>query len=133
MAVGSVGWVGEGNTVAAAPAELISVDPVAGGPMASQDTFPSVSGDGNIVVFTATSFPAEVRVDQVFVRNRATGVTTPVPATDPPTSRTMGGVVSRDGCHVVFWGLFFFDFPAGEWDIFSWNRCANTPPVEIGF
>jgi len=45
----------------------------------------------------------------------------------------MGGVVSRDGCHVVFWGLFFFDFPAGEWDIFSWNRCANTPPVEIGF
>jgi len=133
LAVGSVGWVGEGNSVAAAPAELISVDPVAGGPMASQDTFPSVSGDGNIVVFTATSFPAEVRVDQVFVRNRATGVTTPVPATDPPTSRTMGGVVSRDGCHVVFWGLFFFDFPAGEWDIFSWNRCANTPPVEIGF
>ncbi|MGZ4699607.1 MAG: hypothetical protein ACXV98_00230, partial [Ilumatobacteraceae bacterium] len=48
LAVASVGWIGDGRSVAAAgPAELISVDPATGAAIASGAGAPSTSGDGN--------------------------------------------------------------------------------------
>ena len=131
LAVSSVGWVGEGNSVAADPAELISAVSGTQRQLPSDDYGPSVSGDGNVVVFNSFDFNDGTLFEDVYVRNRANGTTTHVPVTIPPSSRTSDGVVSRDGCHVVFWGLYYFDFPAGEWILFSWDRCANTAPVNI--
>ncbi|MDP9463950.1 MAG: hypothetical protein M3P52_04945, partial [Actinomycetota bacterium] len=127
--------------MAAAPAELISVNPATGGPLGSLDYLPSVSGDGNIVAFTA--FPANlaniafVITDRVVIRNRAAGTTTAVPLPFN-VSTTTGGVLSRDGCHVAFWAFFdslffppFFVLPA-QWEIFSWDRCtAGSSPFQI--
>ena len=32
----------------------------------------------------------------------------------------------------MFFGRFYFDFAAGKWNIYSWNRCvANSAAVEI--
>jgi Abnormal spindle-like microcephaly-assoc'd, ASPM-SPD-2-Hydin/WD40-like Beta Propeller Repeat len=130
LAIVSVGWIGEGRSSAAAPAELISFAP-GGSPLVSYDYGPSISGDGNIVVFSSDDFIGNVLQEDVYVRDRVAGTTTHVPATDPPSTRTSGGVLSKDGCHVAFWGLYYFDFPAGEWNIHFWNRCAGTPPVQI--
>ncbi len=132
----SVVWLGEGNSAAAAPAELISVAPGGSGPLSSFDYDPSVSGDGNIVVFNSNDFVASTFFEDVYVRNRATGTTTHVPQPallfGVPLARTSGGVVSKDGCQVVFWGLYYFDFPAGEWNIYKWNRCSpGSISVEI--
>jgi hypothetical protein len=69
MVVASVGWIGEGESAAAGPAELISVDPNTGGALASSDSDPSVSGDGNIVVFTRFDFVASVFTEDVWVRD----------------------------------------------------------------
>ncbi|MEP7111680.1 MAG: choice-of-anchor D domain-containing protein [Ilumatobacteraceae bacterium] len=132
----TVGWIGEGNSSAAAPAQLISVDPVAGGAMASQDSQPSASGDGNIVAFTATGTATTPHTgDWVYVRNRAAGTTTEV--TQPfLVGITTGGVLSRDGCHVAYWGynpainLGFFSI-AARWAIYTWNPCAGTAPVQV--
>ena len=139
LVAAAVGWVGEGDSVAAAPAELISVSPTGGGALLSDDNAPSVSSDGNIVAFTATPPFSTVSTGnvQVAVRDRAGGTTTVVPAAFL-VDRTTGGVVSRDGCHVVFWGFFtgfslppFFFFPA-QWDIYTWNRClAGSAPVQV--
>jgi hypothetical protein len=141
LAAASVGWIGQGDTSAAAPAELISVDPTLGGPLSSQDNLASVSGDGNVVAFTANApVGSEFVSDWVYVRNRAAGVTTPVPAPFNVTAAN-GAVLSRDGCHVAFWGFypqyifnlppFFFVIPA-QWDIYSWNRCvADSAPTVI--
>ena len=139
MVVASIGWIGEGRSAAAGPAELISVDPNTGGPLASSNSGPSVSGDGNIVVFSSSIFinqPNLLFQEDVWVRNRATGTTTHVPQPELQFSQTLsgsdGGVVSRDGCHVVFWGKYFFDFPAGEWNIYEWNRCvAGSRSLQI--
>lgn len=131
LAAVSVGWIGTGETSAAAPAELISVDPSTGGMLSSQDSQPSVSGDGNTVAFTA--FPplgSEFVSDWVYVRNRSAGTTTAVPAGS--ITAMNGAVLSRDGCHVAFWGFYpgsftgLFLIPA-QWDVYSWNRCANDP------
>ena len=96
LTAATVGWIGEGNTSAAAPAELISAAP-GGAPLASADYLASVSGDGNIVVFTAVPPFSAVALGnvQVAVRDRAAGTTTTVPA---PffVDRTTNGVVSRD-------------------------------------
>ena len=131
----TVGWIGEGSTSAAAPAELISVDPATGLTMASADFLPSVSGDGNIVAFTATGTATTPHTgDWVYVRNRSAGTTTEIP---PPGAViiTTGGVVSRDGCHVAFWGLLpslpRLLFLPPRWDVYSWNRCTGTPPLAI--
>ena len=136
LTAASVGWIGEGDSSAAAPAELISVDATFGGTMATQDSLPSVSGDGNAVVFTASSPPAggTHASDWVYVRDRAAGTTTEVPQL-AFVDATTGGVLSRDGCHVAFWGHFFFFsplfvFPA-QWDIYTWNRCTGTAPVQV--
>ena len=136
MVIVSVGWIGEGETAAAGPAQLISVDRNTGGALVSSDTAPSVSGDGNIVVFNSSDFVASVYSEDVYVRDRAAGTTTHVPQPVLPFTDTLtqtnGGVVSRDGCHVVFWGLYYFDFPAGEWNIYGWNRCvAGSISVQI--
>ena len=136
LMAGTIGWIGEGDSVAAAPAELISVDPVAGGAMATQDSIPSVSGDGNIVVFTASSPPVggPHSADWLYVRDRAAATTVEVPAQAFVDTIT-GGVVSRDGCHVVYWGHFFFPsflfIIPPQWDIYTWNRCAGTAPVQV--
>ncbi|MEP7111679.1 MAG: choice-of-anchor D domain-containing protein [Ilumatobacteraceae bacterium] len=137
-----MGWIGEGDSAAAGPAELISVDPVLGGPLDSQNSNPSVSGDGNIVVFTATTFVNESPVDQVYVRNRATGTTSGIPAGSfPAILTTTAGVVSRDGCHVAFFGLadqyfsfvtpLFFVFNPVQWEVYTWNRCTGGLPVVV--
>ena len=137
LTAATVGWIGEGSSVAAAPAELISVNPTGGGPLVTSDSEPSVSGDGNVVLFTAHPPPGtEFGIDQLFVRNRSAGTTTAV--TTPFNVTTMtAGVLSRDGCHVAFWGFYqgifippFFFFPA-QWDIYTWDRCAGTAPVQI--
>ena len=137
-----MGWIGEGDSSAATPAELISVAPGAGTPLGSDDSEPSVSGDGNIVVFTAHA-PAgqEFWYDGVAVRNRSAGTTNLIGDLFPQLQEAHGGVVSRDGCHVVFWGwagevtITFPGLPPfippitivispAQWDIYSWNRCA---------
>ncbi len=129
LTAATVGWIGEGNTSAAAPAELISAAP-GGAPLASSDYLASVSGDGNIVVFTAVPQASLAFVGnvQVAVRDRAAGTTTTVPAPFL-VDRTTNGVVSRDGCRVAFWGYFvgfnvgLFSIPA-RWSIYTWNRCT---------
>ncbi len=136
LAIVSVGWAGEGRSNAAAPAELISVNPSGGGALASDDFDPSVSGDGNIVVFSSNDFVGNTYFEDVWVRNRVAGSTTHVPQPNlgpfGSLARTTRGALSRDGCHVVFWGLYYFDFPAGEWNIYTWNRCVGgSIPVEI--
>ena len=128
LVVAAVGWVGEGTSVAAAPAELISVAP--GG--TTNDFAPSVSGDGNIVLFDSQDFSGAVP-ETLYVRNRAAHTTTPVP--QPVVSgiwgHMAGGKVSRDGCHVAFWGLWT-NGSFGQWDIYSWNRCVpNSLPVTV--
>jgi hypothetical protein len=136
LTAATVGWIGEGNSSAAAPAELISVDPATGQPMPTQDSLPSVSGNGNIVVLTATTTStAGAPTDWVYVRNRSAGTTT---AVVPPSfvTITTGGVLSRDGCHVVYWG-FFAGFFGGlfvippRWSIFTWNPCTNAAPINV--
>lgn len=134
--------------MAAAPAVLISVDPTFGGPLSSWDSSPSVSGDGNIVVFTASPAPGlEFATDQVFVRNRGTGVTTGIPTAFPAILTSTRGVLSRDGCHVAFWGyadqvttIIFIPFigpitiviSPNQWDVYTWNRCvAGSAPVAV--
>ena len=131
----SVGWIGAGSSVAAAPAELISVVPGGTAALASDEFFPSVSGDGNIVLFESQAFSSTF-TETLSVRNRPAQTTTPVPQPVLPFAETLslmaGGKLSRDGCHVVFWGQWFFDFPAGEWDIYSWDRCtAGSIPIPI--
>jgi Abnormal spindle-like microcephaly-assoc'd, ASPM-SPD-2-Hydin/WD40-like Beta Propeller Repeat len=137
MVVASVGWIGEGDSVVAAgPAELISVDPATGTALVADEFGPSVSGDGNIVVFTSFLFTAESTDVDVWVRDRAAGTTTQVPDPLPPFAgasfgRASGGVVSRDSCHVVYW-LQVFAASAGLWHIYEWNRCvAGSLPVDI--
>ncbi|MEO8267952.1 MAG: choice-of-anchor D domain-containing protein [Ilumatobacteraceae bacterium] len=130
-----MGWIGEGNSSAAAPAELISVDPAGSGPLISTDDSPSVSGDGSIVVFTAIPPFSGVSLGnvQVAVRDRSAGTTTVVPQPFL-VDRTTAGVVSRDGCHVAFWGFFtgFFIFFPAQWDIYTWDRCtAGSAPVQV--
>lgn len=122
----SIGWIGQGETAAAAPAELISVNPATGGPLGSSDQIPSVSGDGNIVVFTAVPPFSAVAVGnvQVMVRNRSANTTAVVPPTFL-VDRTTGGVVSRDGCHVAFWGYRLPFFTPGQWQIYTWDRCTS--------
>lgn len=125
----SLGWLGAGSSVAAAPAELISVDPKAGGPLSTSDYQPSVSGDGNIVVFNSNAFVVGAGVVQnVYVRNRPAGTTTAVPLPAGVTAPT-GGVVSRDGCHVALWGFVGSLLSAPHWNVYVWDRCANTAPV----
>ena len=47
-----------------------------------------------------------------------------------------GWSLSRDGCHVVYWG-FFVGFFGGllvippRWSIFTWNPCTNTAPINV--
>ena len=140
LAAATVGWIGEGSTSAAGPAELISVDPDGGGPLATQDNAASVSGDGNVVAFTGNPpVGSEFVSDWVYVRDRSAGVTTAVP-TPFNVSAMNGAVVSRDGCHVAFWGFypqitfpppFVFIIPA-QWDIYSWDRCTpDTLPIAV--
>jgi len=135
LAIGSVGWVGEGDTVAAAPAELISVDPASGAPLAMESFSPSVSGDGNFVVFSADQFvgATETLVQQVYVRNRSDGTTAAVPLTTvPPLIAAADGVLSRDGCHVVFLGESPPSFVPSVWNVYTWNRCsAGSTPVLV--
>ena len=70
----------------------------------------------------------------------AAGVTTAVPAPFNVTAAN-SAVLSRDGCHVAFWGFypqyvfnlppFFFIIPS-QWDIYAWDRCtAGSTPVII--
>ena len=139
LTAATVGWIGEGDSAAAAPAELISVNPPTGAPLTSTDASPSVSGDGNIVVFTAIPPFSALFVGnvQVAVRNRSANTTTVVPAPFN-VDRTTNGVVSRDGCHVAFWGYFtgfffppFLTLPA-QWWIYTWDRCtADASPVAV--
>ena len=131
-------WTGDSSTFAAAPAELISVSLTGTGPLITQDQMPSVSGDGNIVVFTGYPPPGtEFGTNQVFVRNRAAATTSAVPPGFNVTEAT-GGVVSRDGCHVAYWGYFAgFSFPPffiipPNWDVYTWDRCTmGAAPVVV--
>ena len=131
-------WTGDAPTLAAAPAELISVSLTDKGPLITQDLAPSVSGDGNIVVFTGLPpVGTEFGSDQVFVRNRAAATTSGVAASFNVTATT-GGVISRDGCHVAYWGYFAgFSFPPffiipPNWDVYTWDRCtAGALPVAV--
>ncbi len=135
LTAATVGWIGEGNSSAAAPAELISVNPTGGGVLGTSDYLPSVSGDGNIVVFTAvppfTTTGVFLGNFQVAVRDRSAGTTTVVPSPFQ-VDRTTSGVVSRDGCRVAYWGYFTGFFLPAQWNIYSWNRCApSSAPVVI--
>lgn len=135
LTAATVGWIGEGNTSAAGPAELISVDPNTNGPMGTWDSVPSVSGDGNLVVFSSTPAPGvEFGGNQwVYVRNRSAGTTTAVPLPAPFWDAATGGVVSRDGCHVAFWGhqIQILFFSAAQWDIYSWDRCSAAGSLAL--
>ena len=142
LAATSIGWIGGGSSFAAAPAELISVNPPTGQPLGTGDVLPSVSGDGNVVVFTAIpSFTATVGTGnvRVGVRDRAANTTTvvPLPAILIPFDRSTNGVLSRDGCHVAFWtwfpglNVFFFVIPSG-WYVYMWDRCtAGSVPTQV--
>ncbi|MGZ4764395.1 MAG: choice-of-anchor D domain-containing protein [Ilumatobacteraceae bacterium] len=133
LAAASVGWIGEGSSSAAAAAELISVDPKTGGPLAAGGGAPSIAGDGNVVVFNTFAF-LRTTLYTVYVRNRVTGTTTTIPllpAAVSATTGTTGGVISRDGCHVAFWGLISSVVAAASWSIFEWDRCAGTAPVKF--
>ena len=109
--------------------------------MNTQDIAASVSGDGNTVVFTAQPpIGTEFGSDWVWVRNRSAATTTAVPAPYPPDgSATTGGVLSRDGCHVAYWGYspsstltIPLPFPPfsititipAHWDIYTWAVCT---------
>jgi Tol biopolymer transport system component len=128
LLVGSFGLTGAESTLAAAPAELISVDPKTGGAQAGDDEGPSVSGDGNIVVFTDTDIKSPAFV---YVRDRARGITSAVPLPRGVVS-TEGGVVSRDGCHVVYWGFLSSAVAASGWIVYRWDRClAGSAPVAV--
>ena len=138
LAAVSIGWIGDDTSAAAAPAELISVDPATGTALVNDSSYsPSVSGDGNIVVVNTDAFDFSLSIIDytLYVRNRATGTTSTVPGLPPEFAiypGTANGVVSRDGCHVVFWGRWYFDYAAGQWNIYSWNRCvAGSAPVDI--
>ena len=131
-------WVGEQPTSAASPAELISVSTTGVGPLSTQDVMPSISADGSVVVFTAVPPPGtEFGSDQVFVRNRTSGTTSALPPAFN-VAATTGGVLSRDGCHVGYWGYFsgltifpFINIPP-QWEIYSWDRCtAGSQPVVV--
>src|SRR5580765_6159426 len=113
---------------ASPPAELISTNPGT-----AQVTYrrPSISGDGNIVVFTETHVGtvAAPPPPQGWVRNRSANQLTQIPI---PANVDFNGVihpvVSRDGCSVVFWS----HFDVGGWTVFKWNRCnAGAQPVPI--
>ena len=127
----SIGLVDDNTTAASPPAELISFAPGSTAPAPSTDSYsPSISGDGNVVVFNASSF-ASTLVETVFVRNRSAGTTTAVPSIAPGGLAT-GGVLSRDGCHVVFMGYTPSLLAASRWDVYTWNRCTpGPPPVRI--
>ena len=110
------------------PAELISTNPGTGAVTYSR---PSISGDGNIVVFSEThaGTVAAPPPPQGWVRNRSANQLTQIPI---PSGVDFNGavhpVVSRDGCSVVFWS----HFDVGGWTVFKWNRCAaNAQPVPI--
>lgn len=133
LAATSIGWIGGGESIAAAPAELISVNTANGQPLGSGDVLPSVSGDGNVVAFTAippfgATFVGNVRVA---VRDRAANTTTPAPLPSILVSfdRATSAVLSRDGCHVAFWSyfpglnIFFIVIPPG-WYVYMWDRCS---------
>ena len=146
LTAASLGF-GADHTTAAAPAELISVDPATGGPLSSQDNQPSVSGDGNIVAWTGNPpIGSEFVSDWVYVRDRGAQITTPVPAPFNVTAMN-GAVLSRDGCHVAFWGFYpqytftllrpppfppiIITIPS-QWDVYTWDRCtADTTPVAV--
>ena len=133
LAAASVGWISDSTSLAAAPAELISVDPTTGGPLAAGAGAPSVSGDGNVVVFTTSTFTT-TSINTVYVRNRLTGTTSTIPllpAGVSATTGTTGGVISRDGCHVAFWGFFSSRAAGSFWSVFAWDRCAGTAPVAL--
>ena len=138
LAAVSIGWIVEDTKAAAPPAELISVDPATGAALVNDSSYsPSVSGDGNIVVVNTDAYDSTYSIIDytLYVRNRANGTTSTVPGLPPEFVTfpgTANGVVSRDGCHVVFWGRWYFDFAAGQWNIYSWNRCvAGSAPVDI--
>ena len=137
LTAATVGWIGEGNTSAAGPAELISVDPDTGGTLSTQDNNSSVSGDGNVVAFTGNPpIGSEFVSDWVYVRDRAAGVTTAVPAPFNVTAMN-NAVVSRDGCHVAFWGFYpqpviIILFIPAQWDIYVWDRCTpDSLPIVV--
>ena len=141
LAATSIGWIGGGSTIAAAPAELISVNPPTGQPLGSGDVLPSVSGDGNVVAFTAFPPPASTvgGTVQVAVRDRAANTMTvvPLPSILIPFDRSTNGVLSRDGCHVAYWtwfpglNVFFFVIPSG-WYVYMWDRCtAGSAPIQV--
>ena len=87
LAAASVGWVGGGTSAASPPAELDSVTPGTTTPLVDDSSSPSVSGDGNIVVFNTSAFNASLGIVlyTVYVRNRANGTTATVPGL-PPSS-----------------------------------------------
>jgi hypothetical protein len=142
---------GPATRAASPPAELISTTNGTA-PMLTDDDDASMSGDGQVIVFTAatpvptpgfSATPIGVSAVpsrrpgaffngyryEVWVRDRANGTTTraPIPVNGDMTA---AGVVSRDGCHVAYWadvepveGLF--------WGVYTWNRCqpGSTPAL----
>ncbi|MGZ4725982.1 MAG: choice-of-anchor D domain-containing protein, partial [Ilumatobacteraceae bacterium] len=71
-----------------------------------------------------------------YVRNRATNTTETIPGLPVEFTEFPGianAKVSRDGCHVAFWGRDYYDYAAGRWNIYSWNRCANGGAAIVGF
>ena len=134
----TLAW-GSGPISAAAPAELISVNAVVP-PADAKVTYysPSVSGDGNVVVFSSGNFCDGCCGDcWAYVRDRAAGTTTAVPA-PPNVNRNARGitraVVSRDGCSVAFWAAPLTPNDpnfAYQYAIYLWNRCgATSPPLQ---
>lgn len=135
LVVTSIGWAGLEHSIAAAPAELISITPGSSAPLADDSYTPSVSGDGNLVAFYGSSFNGTDALYTVYIRNRAAGTTTTIPNLPTQVTAVPGTAnpaISRDGCHVAFWGRYFFDYPAGQWNIYTWNRCvANDTPIDV--
>jgi hypothetical protein len=133
VAVVAVAPISNPNGRAASPpAELVST--LDGStPLPRDDYWPSVSGDGQIVVFTdypPTGGEPEPPFDpHVYVRDRLGGSTVPV-AVLPGVGVTSAGVVSRDGCHVAYWGLSL-GIEFSSWDAYTWNRCAPGSLPEL--
>lgn len=119
--------------------ELVSLNPSTGAPLPTTDQEPSISSDGNIVAFSATSgVPGDVATVVGKVRDRAANTVTDVPAVDqggttgntvppvPPVgeNRQEHTAVSGDGCHIAFWAGIQND--GLEYQLYSWDRCAPS-------
>lgn len=119
-------------------AELLSRTP-AGGSSSGESGFTGISGDGRYVVYHSSSRDLTPGLDgvlegtnNVFLRDRQTGITTLVSATATGVAGagdSVRPVISRDGRYVAYVS-YAADLVAGDTnghqDVFRWDRVTDT-------